>query len=249
MKANAEWATEWVNVQDIKEPIRLLDVKNIYKLNYNGNDGAVFAIRYVGRDKKEQIASFFADFKNNKAGVISIKPYKSGLYYAALFHIGDDFKMKDISEFKTNFEKIKTYADKNDLADCPELFLIKPYSAGEVSIIKAYSNKVFNKVRKKVKLPKNQGEAFVCVHVKINKEGKIETYNIHTSSKEDMFNQTIVQAIKLSEPFDAFPKKYYRDDMWFSLNFICRKMTDEQASGIGSFIGGLILLPLMILGL
>ena len=67
---------EWVNVQDIKEPIKLLDTDNIYKLNYQGADGAVFRLRYIGKDKKEQVASIFADFKNNKAGIISIKPYR-----------------------------------------------------------------------------------------------------------------------------------------------------------------------------
>ena len=93
---------EWVNVQDIKEPIKLLDTDNIYKLNYQGADGAVFRLRYIGKDKKEQVASIFADFKNNKAGIISIKPYRENTI--PNFAIVDELKMKDITENEMSLE-------------------------------------------------------------------------------------------------------------------------------------------------
>ena len=66
---------EWVNVQDIKDPIRLLDTGSIKKVDYKNNEGAIFALRYMDKNNKESVATFFADFKNNKAGVISIRPY------------------------------------------------------------------------------------------------------------------------------------------------------------------------------
>ena len=61
---------EWVNVQDIKEPIRLLDTGSIKKVDYKNNEGAIFALRYMDKNNK---------FHLNSSGLIA---YSHGAYFA-----------------------------------------------------------------------------------------------------------------------------------------------------------------------
>lgn len=246
---------EWVNVQDIKEPIKLLDTDNIYKLNYQGADGAVFRLRYIGKDKKEQVASIFADFKNNKAGIISIKPYRENTI--PNFAIVDELKMKDITKFKTNFKKIKAFAGEDYIKACPETYLIPPYTQEEKAAIRNYIKKMDSKIKKNWHMPKDQKEAYAVVYLKINKDGNIETCDITQSSHDEMFDQTVLQAANLSEPFGAFPKQYDKDFMWINYVFGYNAVSarDEQNNTLykintaANVLTTLLLIPLMILGI
>lgn len=245
---------QWVNVQDIKDPIRLLDTDNIYKIRYNNIEGAGFRIRYTGKDKKDNVATFFADFENNKAGVISISQYAAGL---PNFYIPKDFKMKDISEFKTNFSKIKEYANKKYLNECPEEFLIKPLSMEEKGLVKSYLGNIEKDISKNWNMPKNDEENHTLIRLKINKDGNIETHKMILTSQNEMFNQTALRALKLTEPFKAFPKKYTRDYMWLDFAFGYNNMNEEsqrdilsqRADSFANVLTGILLIPLIILGL
>ncbi len=246
---------KWVNVADIKDPIRLLDTDNIYKLNYNGTEGAVFRFRYLSKDKKEQVASFFADFKNDRAGVISIKPYNEKT--AVNFAITDDLKMKNISEFKTDFTKIKTYADKNELKECPEKYLTPPLTEQEKALLKSYVKKMDAKIKKNWTVPKNQKEAYAVVRLKINREGKIAASEIIQSSQNDMFNATVMQTLGLSEPFDAFPAGYEKDFIQVNYAFGYDVKTNKdgtyeklyKVNTAANVLSTLLLIPIMILGI
>lgn len=246
---------KWVNVADIKDPIRLLDTDNIYKLNYNGTEGAVFRFRYLSKDKKEQVASFFADFKNDRAGVISIKPYNEKT--AVNFAITDDLKMKNISEFKTDFTKIKAYADKNELKECPEKYLTPPLTEQEKALLKSYVKKMDAKIKKNWTVPKNQKEAYAVVRLKINREGKIAASEIIQSSQNDMFNATVIQTLGLSEPFDAFPTGYEKDFIQVNYVFGYDVKTNKdgtyeklyKVNTAANVLSTLLLIPIMILGI
>lgn len=246
---------KWVNVADIKDPIRLLDTDNIYKLNYNGTEGTVFRFRYLSKDKKEQTASFFADFKNNKAGVISIKPYDEKT--AVNFALPEDLQMKNISEFKTDFTKIKAYADKNELKNCPEKYLIPPLSEKERALLKNYVKKMDAKIQKNWTVPKGQKESYAVVRLKINKKGEIESSEIIQSSQNEMFNATVMQTLGLSEPFDTIPKEYIRD--YIQVNYVFGYNVKANKDGTyeklykvntaANVLSTLLLIPIMILGI
>lgn len=246
---------KWVNVADIKDPIRLLDTDNIYKLNYNGTEGAVFRFRYLSKDKKEQVASFFADFKNDRAGVISIKSYNEKT--AVNFAITDDLKMKNISEFKTDFTKIKAYADKNELKECPEKYLTPPLTEQEKALLKSYVKKMDAKIKKNWTVPKNQKEAYAVVRLKINREGKIAASEIIQSSQNDMFNATVIQTLGLSEPFDTFPAGYEKDYIQVNYAFGYDVKTNKdgtyeklyKVNTAANVLSTLLLIPIMILGI
>lgn len=252
---NAVQKSKWVNVADIKDPIRLLDTDNIYKLSYKGMDGTVFRFRYLSKNKTEQVASFFADFKNGKAGVISIKPYseKAAVNYA----IVDELKMKDISEFKTDFTKIKAYADKNELKECPEKYLIPPLSEQEKALLGSYVKKMDTKIKKNWTVPKNQKEAYAVVRLKISREGKIAESEIIQSSQNEMFNATVLQTLSLSEPFDAFPKEYEKDfiQVNYAFGYDVKTVKDGtyeklyKVNTAANVLSTLLLIPIMILGI
>jgi len=246
---------EWVNIQDIKQPIRLLDTDNIYKLNYKGTEGTVFRFRYIGKDKKEQVASFFADFKNNKAGVISIKPYADNT--VPNFFMADDLKMKDIAEYKTNLNQVQKYITKDELTNCPELFTIPPVTDKEKAAMKSYIKGMDSKIKKHWKIPKDQKEAYAVVQLKLNKEGGIEHCEITQSSKNEMFDQTVLQTLNLSAPFGSFPKQYEKDVMWmnyiFGYNTLSARDQENNAlykvNTAANVLSTLLLIPLMILGI
>lgn len=250
---------EWVNIQDVKEPIKLLDTDNIYKLNHKETKGTVFRIRFVGKDKKELAAAFFADFENKKAGVISVKPYKDNSL--PNFFMPDDIKMKDMSEYKTNFNKIQEYTAKKELKDCPEIFTIQPVSDRERAVMKSYIEKMDVKIRKYWTVPKSEKEDYAVVRLKLNREGKIEASEIVQSSGNEMFEQTVLQTLAFSEPFGAFPKQYEKDFMWMNYVFSYKnvKANNEQkyterdtlykVNTAANVLSTLLLIPLMILGI
>jgi len=142
---------QWVNVQDIKDPIRLLDTKSIKDVSYKNNEGVIFALRYIGKNNKENVATFFADFKNEKAGVISIKPYFKDMKYD--FIIPDNFEMKNISDFKTNFLEIEKYAKGRNVEQSPTVEYLKEETAektGEQS--KINWNPYITNIEKSIKM-------------------------------------------------------------------------------------------------
>lgn len=247
---------KWVNVADIKDPIRLLDTENIYRLNYKNTEGTVFRFRYLSKNKTEQVATFFADFGNEKIGVISIKPYDGET--APNFAITDELNMKNISEFKTNFTKIKAYADKNNLQNCPKEYLTPPLTEQEKVLLKRYIKEVGAKIKKNWVMPKIQKEAYAVVNLKINKKGEIEHCEITQSSKNEMFNETVLQTVKTSGPFDTFPKGYEKEfiqiDYSFGYNTKNPKTGDTyerlyKVNTAANVLGTLLLIPLMILGI
>ncbi len=201
------------------------------------------------------VASFFADFKNDRAGVISIKPYNEKT--AVNFAITDDLKMKNISEFKTDFTKIKTYADKNELKECPEKYLTPPLTEQEKALLKSYVKKMDAKIKKNWTVPKNQKEAYAVVRLKINREGKIAASEIIQSSQNDMFNATVMQTLGLSEPFDAFPAGYEKDFIQVNYAFGYDVKTNKdgtyeklyKVNTAANVLSTLLLIPIMILGI
>ncbi len=217
---------EWVNVQDIKEPIRLLDTGSIKKVDYKNNEGAIFALRYMDKNNKESVATFFADFKNNKAGVISIRPYIKNMKYD--FIIPDNFEMKNISEFKTNFSEIQKYvngkmAETKTSESSTNAYLKEesnlekidkegqkaenPVVESNAPYWKPYMTGLEKRIKKNWHPPKVNSSKRTVVLFKISKNGTFFDYKIVISSNNKLADEAALRAIKMASPFEAFPKK------------------------------------------
>ncbi len=217
---------EWVNVQDIKQPIKLLDTDSIKRVGYKDNEGTIFAIRYMDKNNKERVATFFADFKNNKAGVISIRPYIKNMKYD--FIIPDNFEMKNIPEFKTNFSEIQKYVngkmaetktpesstnaylkEESDLeeADKKEETIENPVVESHAPYWKPYITELEKQIKKNWHPPKVNSSKRTVVLFKISKNGTFFDYKIVISSNNKLADEAALRAIKMASPFEAFPKK------------------------------------------
>ena len=215
-------SAEWVNVQDIKDPIRLLDTKSIKDVSYKDNEGVIFALRYIGKNNKENVATFFADFKNEKAGVISIKPYFKDMKYD--FIIPNNFEMKDISEFKTNFLEIEKYAKGRKVEQSPTVEYLKEETAektGEQSKINwnPYITNIEKSIKKNWHPPKADKSTRAVVFFNVAKDGGLLECKIQQSSKNYAFDDAILRAIKETAPFRPLPKEFEKDFISIEFTF------------------------------
>ena len=215
-------SAEWVNVQDIKDPIRLLDTKSIKDVSYKDNEGVIFALRYIGKNNKENVATFFADFKNEKAGVISIKPYFKDMKYD--FIIPNNFEMKDISEFKTNFSEIEKCVKGRNVEPPSTVEYLKEETAGqgvEQTNIdwNSYMTNIEKSIKKNWKPPKGDKSTRAVVFFNIAKDGKLLECRIQKSSKNYAFDEAILHAIKKTAPFKPLPKEFKKDFISIEFTF------------------------------
>lgn len=229
---------EWVNVQNVKEPIRLLDIDSIKNINYKDNNGAVFVLRYMDRERKEKVATFFADFENKKAGVISVKPYKENMTYD--YTIPDDFEMKNISEFKTNFSKIEQYVSakmaKTPLNPDYKQSTTESYLKEENAMEKAgeenpewqtgaywepYMKGLERHIKKNWHPPMADSRNQIIVKFKLSKDGNLLDYKIQKSSGNKAADDAAIRAIKLGMPYKSFPKEATVDavDIEFTFDY------------------------------
>ena len=86
---------------------------------------------------------------------------------------------------------------------------------GQIGLrLQLWKTRVWNKVRGNWSYPEilaaKQREFEAVVQVSVTREGKIRTYKLIKPSGNAVFDQSVIRAVRLSEPFPPFPEGYLK---------------------------------------
>lgn len=207
-------AENWVNTQGAEKPVKLLDMDSIYKFD----DGVVFAIRYYNQKNRDMVSTWYANYDMGKAGVLAAFPYDEDIEYK--YVIPTNLQMKNISEFKTDFELIKKYTQDEKVENCPlSMCLLKEINENTREEWKSYIHDVEKTVKKNWQPPSLKSSKRIIAEFEIDKEGKLLSSRLIKPSKNDKANTAALDAIKKSAPFRPFPKGVKEDTIKVQFTF------------------------------
>ncbi len=217
---SAVFAADWIrlNITNTSKYI-YLDHDSIYKNENN----LFYVIRYESKDNTEKIVYVKYDIKEDKIGIIKSKNYDKDKYispqvwensFAFMKKVGENSFLNNINVFVKDDKMIQTLTTtrqmrkQNALSNNKEL--IKKYNE-KYPGMQDYIINVEQKIRENWKLPVTNNGGVAKVQFKINREGKLVSCEIKQSSGDKTNDESAINAIKSTEPFEKFPDTTNKD--------------------------------------
>lgn len=212
---SAVFAADWIrlNITNTSKYI-YLDHDSISK-----NENSLFyVIRYQGRNDTEKVVYIKYDINEDKIGIIKSKDYNKDQYmspqiwentFAFMKKVSEDSFLNNINTFVKDDEMVQKLTatrqlrKQNAISNNKEL--IKKYSE-KYPGTKDYITAVEQKIRGNWKLPVTNNGGVAKVQFKINREGKLVSCEIKQSSGDKLNDESALDAVKSTEPFDKFPE-------------------------------------------
>lgn len=217
---SAVFAADWIrlNITNSAKYI-YLDHDSISKNDNN----LYYVVRYKDSSDHEKLAYIKYSITEDKIGIIKIKDYNEEKYISPQMWQDSYAFMKKVSE-DSFFNHINTFVKDDELVQK----LIKTRqlrrqttASNNNELIKKYSEKypgmqdyivsVETKIKKNWKLPVTNNGGVAKVQFKISRDGKLLTCEIKQSSGNKDNDNSALDAVKNTEPFEKFPETADKD--------------------------------------
>ena len=98
--------------------------------------------------------------------------------------------------------------------------------------MKLWETRVWNKVRGNWSYPEilasKQSDLEAVVQVSVSREGRIRAFKLIKRSGNELFDQSVIRAVRLSEPFPPFPKGYLKSFDVVELRFTLAELSGKS---------------------
>jgi len=212
----AAFAADWIRINLTNtEKYIYLDHNSIYK---NGSN-VFYVVRYKNsKTDTERIAYVKYNIQNDKIGIMKIKDFEQDKYispdkwsesYAMMKKVNEDSFFKNINNFvkdDTMVQKlVSTKQIREKSATTNNTDLINKYFAQNPGM-KEYVVSVQKKIRENWVLPVTNNSGVAKVLFKIDRNGKLVSCEIKQSSGNKINDDSALNAVKNTAPFDKFPQ-------------------------------------------
>lgn len=192
-----------------------LDYDSIYK---NGNN-IFYVVRYKNsKTETERLAYVKYNAQGDKIGVMKIQDFEEAKYtspkngtesYAVMKKVNDDSFFKNINNFVKDDKMVQKLVATKQLreksADTNNADLINKYFEKNPHM-KEYVKNTQRKIRENWKLPVTNNGGVAKVLFKIDRNGKLLSCDIKQSSGNKINDESALNAVKNTVPFDKFPE-------------------------------------------
>lgn len=217
---SAVYAADWIrlNITNTSKYI-YLDHDSIFKDENN----LYYVIRYNSKVDKEKVVYVKYSITEDKIGIIKSEEFNSNKYispqiwensFAFMKKISEDSFLNNINTFVKDdalVQKLTTTRQlrkQNTTTNNNEL--IKKYSE-KYPEMKDYIISVEKKIKNNWELPVTNNGGIAKVQFKISREGKLLACEIKQSSGDKLNDESALNAIKKTEPFEKFPENIDKD--------------------------------------
>lgn len=217
---SAVFAADWIrlNITNSTKYI-YLDHDSISKDDNN----LFYVIKYKNDKGLEKVAYIKYSLAGEKIGIVRLKDYNCEKYksendwknsFALMKELGEESFFNNINNFVKDDKMVQKLNSERELRQQATISANK-------ELIQKYSEKypgmgdyivaVESKIREHWKLPVTNNGGVAKVQFKINREGKLTLCEIKQSSGNKENDNSAVNAVKNTEPFDAFPDTAAKD--------------------------------------
>lgn len=210
------FSADWIrlNLTNTEKYI-YLDHDSIYKIG----DNIFYVVRYKNdKAEIERLAYVKYNAQSDKIGIMKIKDFEDAKYtspkhgtetYAVMKKVNDDSFFKNINNFVKDDKMVKKLVATKQLrersADTNNADLLNKYFEKNPHM-KEYVKSVQKKIRENWKLPVTNNGGVAKVLFKIDRNGKLLSCEIKQSSGNKINDESALNAVKNTAPFNKFPE-------------------------------------------